>query len=52
VGKKIRNRLEYIARTIEDKHWYESQAEAWKQAAQQGQMALNQVKFPARHAGT
>jgi glycosyltransferase involved in cell wall biosynthesis len=48
VGKKIRHRLEYIARSIEDKHWYESQAEAWKQAAQQAQMELNGAKFHAR----
>lgn len=52
VGKKIRNRLEYITRTIEDKHWYESQADAWKQAAQQAQMELNRVKFPDRYART
>ncbi len=45
VGKKIRNRLEYIMRTIEEKNWYESQAQAWKRAALQSQRELERSNF-------
>ena len=45
IGQKIRHRLEYISRTIEEKSWYESQAQAWKQAALQAQRELERSMF-------
>jgi glycosyltransferase involved in cell wall biosynthesis len=44
IGKKIRHRLEYIARTIEEKNFFESQAQAWKKSAQKAQVELEQLK--------
>ena len=40
IGTKIRHRLEYITRTIEEKNWYECQAQAWKQVVLQAQSEL------------
>jgi hypothetical protein len=45
VGKKIKSRLEYITRTIEEKSCFESQAQAWKQAALQAQVELDRSKI-------
>jgi hypothetical protein len=45
VGKKIRSRLEYITRTIEEKSCFESQAQAWKQAALLAQVELERSMF-------
>ncbi|TAF54085.1 MAG: glycosyltransferase family 1 protein [Oscillatoriales cyanobacterium] len=45
IGQKIRHRLEYITRTIEEKGWYESQAQAWKQAALQAQRELDRARL-------
>jgi glycosyltransferase involved in cell wall biosynthesis len=45
VGKKIRSRLEYITRTIEEKSCFESQAQAWKQAALLAQVELERSLF-------
>ncbi|MDF0552052.1 glycosyltransferase family 4 protein [Kamptonema sp. UHCC 0994] len=45
IGKKIRHRLEYIGRTIEEKNFFESQAQAWKKSALQSQRELDRLKF-------
>lgn len=45
IGQKIKHRLEYIARTIEERDKYECQALAWKQAALQFQKELEEIKF-------
>jgi glycosyltransferase involved in cell wall biosynthesis len=45
IGQKIRHRLEYIMRTIEEKKLFESQAQAWKQAALQAQRELERSRF-------
>lgn len=44
IGKKIRHRLEYIGRTIEEKNFFESQAQAWKKSALQAEVELEQLK--------
>lgn len=45
IGKKIRHRLEYIGRTIQEKNFFESQAQAWKKSALQAQVELDRLKF-------
>jgi glycosyltransferase involved in cell wall biosynthesis len=52
IGQKIRHRLEYIMRTIEEKKLFESQAQAWKQAALLAQQELDRAKFPVPHSRT
>jgi hypothetical protein len=45
IGQKIRHRLEYIMRTIEEKKLFESQAQAWRQAALQSQRELDRARL-------
>jgi hypothetical protein len=49
IGQKIRHRLEYITRSIEEKNWYESQAQAWRQAAKQAQTDLDILQHQVSH---